>query len=87
MILQIYAIRDLHTGYTSVTVDQNDSTAFRNFSHAVNRSDSVLNSSPKDFSLMCLGTFDSESGRIEAFDNPRLVAEASDCLRIELDVI
>ena len=64
MKFKIYSIRDVHTGFMSPTLEQNDNVAMRNFAHACKNIGSVMNSSPADFSLMCIGEFDVETGSI-----------------------
>lgn len=71
----VYAIRDVHTGFMTPTVDQNDASALRNFSHAVMHSDSLMNSHPKDYSLYKIGYFETENGNIEAC-LPELIVDA-----------
>lgn len=60
----VYCIRDVHTGFMTPTVDQNDASAMRNFAHAVKRPDTLFNSHPKDYSLYKIGEFDSDTGEI-----------------------
>lgn len=60
----VYAIRDVHTGFMSPTVDQNDATATRNFRHACLDSSSLFKSHPEHFSLYRIGEFDTETGSI-----------------------
>lgn len=64
MKLSIYAIRDVHTGFLTPTVDQNDNSAMRNFAHAMKNPQSLFNSHPEDFTLFKIGSFDTESGEI-----------------------
>lgn len=71
----VYSIRDVHTGFMSPTVDQNDASAMRNFRHAVMQSSSLMNSHPKDYSLYKIGVFDTETGSlVECL--PELVTDA-----------
>lgn len=70
----IYVLRDIKTGYLGLTLDQNDAAAMRNFQHAMTKPDSLMNSHPEDFSLYCLGVYDSETGDIKATDK-RLIME------------
>ena len=70
----IYVLRDIKTGYLGLTLDQNDAAAMRNFEHAMSKTDSLMNSHPEDFSLYCLGVYDSETGDIKAIDK-RLIME------------
>lgn len=62
MIYGVYSMRDSKTGFMSVTLDQNDDAAARNFSHAVLTSDGILRTHAEDFSLYRLGSFDTDSG-------------------------
>lgn len=62
MIYGVYSMRDSKTGFMSVTLDQNDDAAARNFSHAVVTSDGILRTHAEDFSLYRLGSFDTDSG-------------------------
>lgn len=79
----MYAIKDSKTGFMTPTVEQNDSAALRNFEHAVNQSDSLLNSHPNDFSLCKLASFDTDKGICEVLPVPYVVADASEVLRRE----
>lgn len=80
MIFGIYAIRDVKTGFMSPTVEQNDAVAQRNFSHAVQMSDSVLFSHPQDFSLYKLGEYDAGSGHISSYELIQQICTASDAI-------
>lgn len=60
----VYAIRDVHVGFLTPTVDQNDASAMRNFRHAVQQTGSIMNSHAKDFCLYRIGEFNSETGVI-----------------------
>lgn len=62
MKLPVYAIRDVRSTFTSLTVDTNDATASRNFAHAVMQVGSIMHSHPQDFSLYRLGEFDTDTG-------------------------
>lgn len=62
MKLPVYAIRDVRSTFTGLTVDTNDATAARNFAHAVMQVGSIMNSHPQDFSLYRLGEFDTDTG-------------------------
>lgn len=75
MKLPVYSIRDVHTGFMSPTVDQNDASAMRNFRHAVMQSASLMNSHPKDYSLYRIGTFETDSGAFES-ELPELITDA-----------
>lgn len=66
MKLNVYCMRDSMTGFLTPTFDYSDSTAIRNFSFAMNRKDTLFNANPKDYDLFCVGSFDSDTGKIEA---------------------
>lgn len=80
MILNIYAIRDIHTGYLSPTFEVSDAVAIRNFEHAVCQGDSLLFSHPADYSLWRLGKFDTDTA-LFADNTPEHVVDASSCLQ------
>lgn len=65
MIFPMYSIRDIHTGFMSPMVDQNDNSAARNFAHAIIASDGVMHTHPSDFDLFKIGSFDSENGQLD----------------------
>lgn len=81
MMLNIYAVRDVKTGFMTPTFDQSDATAIRNFSHAVVNSDTILSSYCKDFALYRLGTYDNDTGTLTPEPLPVHVYEAADALR------
>lgn len=77
----LYAIRDVKTGFLTLTQDVNDASACRNFEHAVlNHQDSLFFSHPEDYALYYLGDFDSDSGVISPVELPQLCLEASSVL-------
>lgn len=65
MKFNLYAIRDAKVGFLSITVEQNDAVALRNFEHAKLNTQSLMFSHPADYELFRLGTYDSETGMIE----------------------
>lgn len=77
MLYGVYCIRDLKTGYLSPTVDINDASAVRNFRHAASRVDSLFFSSPADYQLFRIGTYDTEDGVLVP-EQHNLLATASD---------
>ena len=80
MKLGLYCIKDAKTGFMTPVVEQNDASALRNFSFAVNQSDSLMHDCPNDFSLFKVADFDTEVG-ILAIPSLILVADASEVLR------
>ena len=81
MTFNVYAIRDIHTGFLSPTFEINDAVAMRNFSHAVQQSESVLFTHASDYSLFRVGTFDADTGRLEPEQLPALICEGKDVLK------
>lgn len=75
MTYPIYSIKDHKVGFMSPTVDQNDSSAIRNFSYAINNG-GIMNFSPNDFDLYKIGYFDDQKGNIEEI-LPELVVSGS----------
>lgn len=75
MKLPVYSIRDVHTGFMTPTVDQNDASAMRNFRHAVMQTSSLMNSHPKDYSLYRIGDFETDSGEFTSM-LPELITDA-----------
>lgn len=74
MILNVYSMRDKHTGFLSPTFEVNDQVAIRAFSYALlNTPGSVLGFAPTDFDLYCLGSFDTDTGFISSLPVPSLV--------------
>lgn len=80
MILGLYSIKDAKTGFMTPVLEQNDASALRNFSHAVNQTDSLMYDSPNDFTLFKVADFDTDVG-IRGISCPLLIADASEVLR------
>lgn len=81
MKFNVYSVRDIRTGFMAPTMEINNLVAERNFSHAVQQSDSILFTHASDFQLFCIGTFDSDSGRIDPYDLPLLICDGKDVLQ------
>lgn len=77
MKYNIYAIRDIKTGYLQPTVDMNDDSAIRNFEHAISNTSSLFYTHASDYSLYVIGEYDTETGVINSIDKYLLI-EASD---------
>lgn len=77
MIYGVFAIRDLKTGFLSPTIDLNNAAAVRNFRHAASRVDSLFFSSPADYQLFRVGTYDSDDGVLVP-EQHELLATATD---------
>ena len=60
----VYSIRDVRQGFLSPTVEMSDTVAVRNFSHAVMKGDSLLQSFSSEYDLYKIGEFDTDSGLV-----------------------
>ena len=82
MIFGLYSIKDAKTGFMTPVLEQNDASALRNFSAAVNQPDSLMHQFPNDFSLFKIANFDSDYG-LEPFSSAVMIVDASEVLRSE----
>lgn len=64
MKLSVYAIRDNKVGFMQPFVDSNDASAMRGFGFAVN-GQGVMSYSPADYDLFRVGSFDTDTGKLE----------------------
>lgn len=64
MIYGVFSIKDAKTGYLPPTFDINDLSAMRNFEHACQNPDSLFFTHPQDYTLYCIGSFDTDSGEL-----------------------
>lgn len=78
--MNVYSIRDSRTGFLHPTFEVNDAVAARNFSHAVQQSDSVLFTHASDFSLFRIGTFEEDTGRLVSEEMPVYICDGKDVL-------
>lgn len=70
----LYAMRDSATRqFLSITTDQSNDSAMRNFDFAISQT-AQLRFRPSDFALYRIGSYDTESGMIEA--------QQPECLRL-----
>lgn len=77
MTYNIYAIRDVHTGFLSPSVDMNDETAKRNFALMVNNNPGVIGFRPADFDLYHIGEFEADTGAINAINPIRMIVNGA----------
>lgn len=84
MIMGLYAIKDAKSCFMPCTVDTNDSTAIRNFEHAVRQPGSLLASHPNDFALFRVGSYDDVTGSVTAPIDPQMLCDAAQCLPKEV---
>lgn len=66
MLYKVYSILDVNVGYGMPVVQDNHAVAMRNFENACCDKSSVFATHSSDFSLWCIGTFDSDSGVMES---------------------
>lgn len=76
MTYNVYSIKDAKTGFANPYIDVNDDSAARGFALAYANSNPLLSFAPADFSLYCIGKFDSVSGHLTEV-LPRFVCDAS----------
>lgn len=63
----LYCVRDNKVGFQpQILVEQNDASAVRGFSFAINNPQGIMNYSPTDFDLFKIGDFDVDTGKIES---------------------
>lgn len=66
MVVGVYAVFDEKAGaFLAPFTYATDGMASRSFVNEVKRPDSLIGSSPEDFSLIKLGTFDDQTGALE----------------------
>lgn len=66
----IYVVRDNKTEFLTPNFDVNDESAIRNFSYAINNSNSIMGFAASDFDLYKIGTFDAAKGVLDKSDYP-----------------
>lgn len=79
MKLCLYAIKDDLTGFKSISMEDNDPCALRNFSYAVT-SNEIVKLNAKNYSLYKLGIYDTETGIIDS-SMPELIVTADSITR------
>lgn len=77
MKMNVYSIRDIHVGFMSPSLDQNDETAARNFAFAVSNNPGVLGFRPGDFDLYCIGVFESDNASITPINPIRMIVNGA----------
>lgn len=84
MILKMYTVYDSITKiYHPPMYCHNDNHAKRVFKAIINAKDKVFNTSPADFSLCEVGTFNDQDGNIETVKVPILIIEGTEVLEKE----
>lgn len=81
MMLNVYSIRDVRSGFLTPTVEQNDYIAARNFANAIMESHGVLFTHASDFQLFRIGEFDSDKGVLIPAQLHELISDGAEVLR------
>lgn len=75
---KIYSVRDVKTGYFAPVLDRDDASAIRGFALSLQDPHTIMGFTPQDFDLYCLGVFETETGRVTAYDSPAFVISGPD---------
>lgn len=83
MIVNVYSIRDVKSGFLTPTFEMSDEVAIRNFTHGVScaAGDSLFFTHAADFSLYAIGRFDTDKGLLLSFDLPMHLVDADEVVR------
>lgn len=65
MKYNIYSVKDHKAWFSQIWNDYNDECAKRGFSQMMSNPDNVMGFNPQDFDLFRIGTFDSDTGKVE----------------------
>lgn len=80
---KIYVVHDVKAeAYMTPFFMQNDATAVRGFSDAVNNEDTPFGKHPSDYTLFCIGEYSDVTGTIEPIPG-RAIGNGVDYLRSE----
>lgn len=77
MLYNVYSVLDVNSGYGVPIVQDNDAVAMRSFENGCCDKSSVWHTHSSDFCLMCVGTFDTNTGELSP-TSPRKVCNAFD---------
>ena len=85
MKMPVYSYRDNKVGFMSPMIDQNDDSAIRGFSYAINNREGIMGFSPADFDLYQIGVFDSDTGIIESTSagSPLLIVSGTSVVNVK----
>ena len=74
---KIYTILDtVSEEYSTPFYSKNDDTAKRDFYNVIDNPETLYGSTPKDFKLYRVGSWDNETGLINALESVQFIAEA-----------
>lgn len=67
MVMFLYSIRDVKSGFGFPFSMQNDEVALRAFEAALHDSNSEMSKYPQDFEIWLIGAFNTETGDIDSY--------------------
>lgn len=76
----VMVIKDKLIGCGSLLSYPNPESAVRSFKEIIN-GDNQIGRHAQDHELMAIGTYETETGKLEAFEEPRLIAKGSDLMQ------
>ena len=77
MLYNVYSVLDVNVGYGVPIVQDNDAVAMRSFENGCVDRSSIWHTHCSDFSLWCVGTFETSTGILEPC-TPRKICSAFD---------
>ena len=83
---EIYSIKDTLTSYQGVFTMMNEASAVRAFSMLANDKNTTVGQNPGDHQLWHIGTWDDQTGKIEAIE-PEYVTNAASCIKVNFEVM
>lgn len=66
MVYNVYSVLDVNVGYGMPIVQDNDAVAMRSFENGCCDKSCIWHTHSSDFSLMCIGTFDTATGELSS---------------------
>lgn len=82
MIYGVYSIRDQLVGFGQPTIAVNDEVIQRQFKILVNDPNNTISLAPKYYDLYKIGTYDDETGKLEALKQPEMMLTATSCKEV-----
>lgn len=73
MILKCYSIKDEQNGFRMRMIGGSDGDVKRSFTLECRNKDSLMNRMPEDFSIWAVGEWDTETGRFNNYESPKLI--------------
>lgn len=84
MVYNVYSVLDVNVGFGVPVVHDNDATAMRAFENGCCDKHSLWYTHSSDFSLHCIGTFDTSTGEISSLPS-RKICSAFDFVNMRKD--